>query len=171
MSATTERKSYTLTVPNWQPARLNQFVGRHWSSGHRLKKSDRILLAGYAMAAAIPPASGKRRVSLEITLSPRQRAGDPDAYWKSVLDGLVAARLLIDDNRQHVELGTVAFRRGDGRQTTIILEDEPSGELPNAGLCAVCGLDVRLSDPPRTPEGKPLHVGCDTTAMARADKR
>jgi hypothetical protein len=128
MSATTESKTYTLTVPDWQPARLNQFVGRHWSSGHRLKKADRLLLAGHAMAAGIPPASGKRRVSLCITLSARQRAGDPDAYWKSVLDGLVAARLLIDDNRQHAQLGTVEFLRGDARQTTIILEELTGGE-------------------------------------------
>jgi hypothetical protein len=37
---------------------------------------------------------------------------------------------------------------------------------PSAGLCAVCGLDVLLADPPRTPDGRPVHVGCDGAAQS-----
>jgi hypothetical protein len=58
-----------------------------------------------------------------LTLGPRQRGGDPDAYFKSVLDALVRAGLLIDDNRQGAELGDVTFARGLARRTEIVLED------------------------------------------------
>jgi hypothetical protein len=32
---------------------------------------------------------------------------------------------------------------------------------PSAGRCAVCNLDVFLADPPRTPDGQPMHAGCE----------
>jgi Holliday junction resolvase RusA-like endonuclease len=90
-----------------------------------LKRADRELIAWYAKAADVPTATGRRRVSLLLTLSPRQRGGDPDAYWKAVLDALVHARLLTDDNRQGVELGDVEYERASARATTILLQDLP----------------------------------------------
>jgi hypothetical protein len=81
------------------------------------------MIGTYARLARILPAKGKRRVSLHLTLAPRQRAADPDAFWKSTLDALVAAELLTDDNRQSVELGTVTFDRGPARRTVITLAD------------------------------------------------
>ena len=120
---TTSATVCRLTVPNWHPVRLNQFIGRHWAVKHRLKKSDRVLLGWYAKIEGIPPATGKRRVSLVITLAPRHRAADPDAYWKSALDALTAAGLLVDDSPRWCELGAVEFRRGADRQTEIVLED------------------------------------------------
>ena len=48
------------------------------------------MIGGHALEAGIPRATGRRRVSLHIVLAPRQRAGDPDAFWKSTLDALVA---------------------------------------------------------------------------------
>lgn len=114
---------HRIVIPGWHPARLNQWDGRHWSVRSRLKKADRELVGVYAKLARIPLAMGKRRVSLRITLGPRQRAGDPDAFWKSTLDALVHAGLLVDDNRQNVELGRVDFDRGPARATAIALED------------------------------------------------
>jgi Holliday junction resolvase RusA-like endonuclease len=114
---------HRLVIPAWHPARLNQWDGRHWSTRSRAKRCDRSIVAGYALQQRIPPATGKRRVSLVITLAPRQRAGDPDAYFKTVNDALVHAGLLLDDNRQGVELGTVEFLRGLARETEIVLED------------------------------------------------
>jgi hypothetical protein len=113
---------HEFTVPGWHPARLNQLLG-HWARAHRLKKTDGEIIALHAHLAGIPRASGRRRVSLTITLAPRQRAGDPDCYWKSALDGLVRAGLLVDDNRQNVELGPVEFDRGPARATTVLLEE------------------------------------------------
>ncbi len=115
---------YKLTIPGWHPARLNDLLG-HWSIRQRRKRSDRELVAFYALEQRIPPATGRRRVDLTLTLARRQRAGDPDAYWKSLLDALTAAGLLRDDNRQGVELGRVAFARGDCPATVIELEDLP----------------------------------------------
>ncbi|HEY7157897.1 MAG TPA: hypothetical protein VH575_28325 [Gemmataceae bacterium] len=116
-------KTHVLTIDGWHPARLNQWDGRHWTARARLKRSDREIVALYARLAAMPPATGKRRVSLRLTLEPRQRGGDPDAYFKSVLDALVHAGLLQDDNRQGAELGEVTFARGPKRRTEIVLED------------------------------------------------
>ena len=116
-------KVFRLTVPGWHPARLNQWDGCHWSRRSRLKKADRELIACYARLAEIALATGKRRVSLHLTLGPGQRAGDPDSYWKSLLDALTHAGLLVDDNRQNVELGPVHFVRGETCETLVILED------------------------------------------------
>jgi hypothetical protein len=115
--------THTLKIDGWHPAKINDLYRGHWAIRARLKRTDRELLAAYAKLAGIPQAEGKRRVSLVLTLAPGQRGGDPDAYWKSTLDALVHAGLLLDDNRQGVELGTVTFRRGPARQTTILLED------------------------------------------------
>ena len=113
---------HRITIPRWHPATVNQLL-RSVKGRIRLKKTDRELIGWYARCARITRATGRRRVSLEITLGPRQRASDPDAYWKSLLDALVQAGLLIDDTRQHVELGSVEFNRGPEHQTVILLED------------------------------------------------
>jgi hypothetical protein len=42
-----------------------------------------------------------------------QRAPDPDAFFKSLWDALVHAGMLVDDNRQHVELAPVTFSRAE----------------------------------------------------------
>jgi hypothetical protein len=114
---------HSLVIPNWHPRRLNELVGCSWQKRHRLKREDRELVAGYARLAGNPLAVVKRRVSLKLTLAPGQRAGDVDSYWKSLLDSLVCAGLLVDDDRQHVELGAVDFDHGAERETMIVLED------------------------------------------------
>jgi hypothetical protein len=114
---------FRLHIPSWHPARLNELLGCSWQRRHRLKKADRELVALYGKLARIPPATGRRRVCLHLVLGPGQRAGDPDAYWKSLLDALVACGLLVDDSRQWVELGEVTFSRGKARAAVITLED------------------------------------------------
>ena len=84
-------------------------------------------------------------MSLEITLAPRQRAGDPDAYWKSLLDALVRARLLVDDRRQYVELGAVTFARGKAKRTVVTLEDLPAWTRPSRPKAASRPRDARAS--------------------------
>lgn len=114
---------YFLRIPRWQPERLNRLIGCHWATKHRRKRADREMVAGYALAQQIPRAEGKRRVSLVVTLGPRQRGFDPDSPWKSLLDALVACGLLVDDSGRWVEAGAVTFERGRERGTLIILED------------------------------------------------
>jgi hypothetical protein len=115
--------THMLHIEGWHPARNNQWHGSHWAVRARLKKADRERVALHAGRVGVPHATGKRRVTLTITLGPRQRGGDPDAYWKACLDSLVSCGLLVDDNRQGVELAPVRFGRAKVKATTILLED------------------------------------------------
>ncbi len=112
-----------LVIDNWHPARLNSWDGRHWSVRARAKKFDRDLIGLEAIRQGIVKANGPRRVSLLIVLGKGQRGPDPDSLWKSTNDALVAAGLLVQDDRFHVELGTVTFSRGQTKRTEIVLED------------------------------------------------
>ena len=114
---------HVLTIPDWTPARLNQFDGRHWAVRANLKKADRQLVMIYFLTSQIPSARGKRRVSLDIMLGKHRRLSDPDAHWKSLLDALVHASLLVNDNPAGVELGPVTITKGPRTCTTITLED------------------------------------------------
>jgi hypothetical protein len=116
-----------LVVPDWHPATVNQLLAGV-RQRIRLKKADLEMVGTNAHLAGVPKATGKRRVSLRITLAPCQRGADPDAFWKSTLDSLVHAGLLVDDSREWVQLGTVTFDRGPGRSTVISLKDLPAGD-------------------------------------------
>jgi Holliday junction resolvase RusA-like endonuclease len=115
--------TYKLRIPSWQPTPLNKLLKAHWGTAGRLKRVDRQMIAGYCKANRIPTAQGPRAVKLTITLAPKQRAADPDAYWKSTLDALVEAQMLIDDNRQYCRCAGVDFERGTERATLIELEE------------------------------------------------
>lgn len=102
---------HVITIPNWRPALQNEWTGRHWAVKARMKKADRETVAAYALAAGVPKAAGKRRVSLTAYLGKGQRRWDPDNTWKSLLDALVACGVLADDSDKWAELGPVAFVR------------------------------------------------------------
>lgn len=116
---------YVIDVPDWRPATLNELTkrGNHFSAA-RLKKRDRKVVDDYARHAAIvPQALGKRRVSLVVVRAGRMQETDPDSLWKSLLDALVHAGMLVDDSPSYVELGTVEQPKGEAKATRIILED------------------------------------------------
>lgn len=110
-------------IPLWHPARLNQWDGAHWAVRAQLKADDREMVGIFCQQVGVPHAKKKRRVSLHIILAPRQRAADPDAWWKSLLDALVACGALLDDSPRWVELGPVTYERGMRKATAITLED------------------------------------------------
>lgn len=112
-----------LTIHDWHPARLNELLSGHWAVRAKRKRQDREIIFAYARQQDIEQATSKRRVDLEITIKPRQRAGDPDAYWKSLLDALVHTRLLVNDSYLWVEMGSVTFLRAACKSTTIVLTD------------------------------------------------
>jgi hypothetical protein len=114
---------HVLVIEGWHPCRLNQLVGCHWGTRSKRKRLDREVIALEALVQKIPKALGKRRISLVLTLAPRQRAGDPDSAWKSLLDALVAAGLLVNDSHLWCELGEVRFERGKAQRTVIVLTD------------------------------------------------
>jgi Holliday junction resolvase RusA-like endonuclease len=115
--------THGLIIRDWHPTPLNRLVGCHYGTRSRRKRFDRDLVAATALAGRVPKAAGKRRVGVRIVLGPRQRGCDPDAYWKSLLDALVACGLLLNDGRQGVELGAVRFDRDAKPRTEITLED------------------------------------------------
>ena len=112
--------SYSIHIPDWHPATLNKLMRNRWASA-KLKKSDREIIAHYFRN--VPKAKGKRFVHFTITLRKGQRAADPDAYYKSLLDSLVHAKMLMDDNRQGVEISQPAFIRGERMATLITIGD------------------------------------------------
>ena len=114
---------YTLEIPRWRPALLNELM-RSVKGKIRLKKEDREMVWAYASQSKIPPATGKRRVSLHVTLGKGMREFDADAPWKSLLDAMKHAKLIIDDSCEDVEQGPVTFSRDWKNWGTVIrLED------------------------------------------------
>jgi hypothetical protein len=114
---------WEIFVDGWRPASLNELLrGGPWGA-HRLKRRDREYVVLFANLARVPRAAAKRRVSLRITLPPKQRRWDGDALWKSLLDACVRAGLLKDDGPKWCELGGVDYVRGKALSTTIIVED------------------------------------------------
>lgn len=114
--------TWTVRIAGWHPARINELLG-DWRRASRRKKQDRVAIALPVSLAKVPRATGKRRVSVEIVLGPRQRGGDPDAYHKSLLDALKHCGAILDDRRQCVELTPVTYSRGPQRATVVTLED------------------------------------------------
>ena len=110
-----------IEIPNWRPMPLNKLMNCHWRKRQRLKKDDRDMVMSYCHRK--PKATCKRRVTLTIHLGKGQRKCDPDAYWKTTLDALVHAEMLVNDTSRWVELIPVVQTRGDWVGTTIELED------------------------------------------------
>lgn len=118
----------TITIPNWLPPRLNEFTDRHWAVRSRYKKAAKEMIGGYALLCRIPPAIGRRRVTLTLTMLPGQRRPDVDAYWKAVLDSLVCCKAIRGDDPKWVEIAPVVYRRGAEKATVIALEEIPRGD-------------------------------------------
>jgi hypothetical protein len=121
---------HMLEIPRWHPATVNQLL-RSVRGRIRLKQQDRQMIWSYCRLQQIPPAQGKRRVTLTIVLAPHQKAGDPDAYFKSLGDACVKAHLLVNDSHLYVEWVPVVFERSPaGWGTRITLEDLAEGTEP-----------------------------------------
>ena len=114
---------YTLEIPRWRPALLNELM-RSVKGKIRLKKQDREMICAYAWQAKIPRATGKRRVSLHITLRKGMREFDVDAPDKSLYDAMKHAKLIVDDSVKFLERGPLTFSRDPKAWgTKITLED------------------------------------------------
>lgn len=112
---------WEIAIPGCHPPRLNQLMHCHWAVKNKRKKAWTLALGTFAQG--VPTATTKRRVTLVITLAPKQRSPDVDAFWKSVLDSCVALGLLVDDNPKWVEISPVVYLRGEDKATTLVLED------------------------------------------------
>ena len=114
---------YTVEIPDFLPTPLNRLLGSHWAVAAKMKKKDAEIIGWYVRLHEIPKATGPRKVSLRFILPRKKRAFDPDAAWKVLLDSLTACGALVDDNRQHVQLGEIRFHRGEEAHTIVTLED------------------------------------------------
>jgi hypothetical protein len=85
-----------------------------------MAESDKDIVGFHAKMAGLPRAERPRRVGAVITKP--GRLADVDAYYKSLLDCLVACCLLIDDSPAWCELAPWKIERGP-RQTVVTLED------------------------------------------------
>jgi hypothetical protein len=121
--ADTPARQWTFRIDNYHPTRLNQLLGVHWAVAGRMKRRDREMIAAHAALACVPRATGKRLVTLRIILGKGQRGADPDAFFKALLDAMVHAGLLVDDNRQGVVLAPVEYERAAKKATVITLVD------------------------------------------------
>jgi hypothetical protein len=123
-----EGATYRVPVPGWHPATMTELIQRGVRARVRAKKRDRKVIADYlVLAARVPAAAGRRRVTLELVYPPGRTRRDEDGCWKSLLDALVWNGLLVDDGPAWVECLPVAYSEGPGRAAVITLEDPPSG--------------------------------------------
>lgn len=113
-----------LVIDRWIPTPLNKLLG-DWRRAQRLKKDDRDMVIASTLLARLPKATRRRRVDLVVTLPKGQRAWDRDALWKSTLDSLKHAKLLVDDNPTWCVPGDVTYERSGTTafSTKILLTD------------------------------------------------
>jgi hypothetical protein len=112
-----------ITIPGWKPFTLNELLKVHWAKAGRMKAADRGMVAAYAILEGVPPATGKRRVSLRVVLPKGAKRWDLDNTWKSLLDACVQCKILKNDSPDWCETGDVEFVRGEVFETTILLEE------------------------------------------------
>lgn len=112
--------SMKIIIPDYKIPSLNEYVGKHWSVGHKLKNECKGLVIAYSRH--IPKAQRKRRIDLHIVLGKGRRKLDRDNSYKLILDALVNAELLIDDNEKYCDLGDITYSRGVP-STEILLTD------------------------------------------------
>jgi hypothetical protein len=114
---------WTLAVDGWLPPSLNVLLRMHWARRAKLKSGVYLLVWVLGREAGIPPATGKRRVSLRLTVVNRSHAMDPDNALKVLMDACVQAKFLVDDRAEFCELGRVEIVKGARKRTEIVLED------------------------------------------------
>lgn len=116
--------THALTLPDYLPLKVNDLLRMNRHARNRALKVEADLVAGYALQARLPHATGKRRVSVTFSAPGGRGAktADPDARLKGLLDALVRCGLLVDDSPDWCALGAVECERGQ-KQTRIILEE------------------------------------------------
>jgi Holliday junction resolvase RusA-like endonuclease len=120
------RREWVLSIPNWTPPSVNRlWKASHWSVGHRIKQQvGRTIYGAWLVSRpAVMCATGKRRVSVAVTVAGRGGMIDPDNALKTLLDGLVKNHLLVDDSARYCEIGVVRVERGKEKGTVVTLED------------------------------------------------
>lgn len=117
-----EAVTWTLAIPGWHPAPINQLLKGRWTAS-KLKDRDRQMIGTAVLAGGIPRATGQRRVRLLVVWPAGQRSVDKDALYKSLLDALVHSGALKNDSAAWCEPERPRYARGEELITFITLED------------------------------------------------
>jgi Holliday junction resolvase RusA-like endonuclease len=118
--------TYRLVIEGWRPALTNELMG-HPMKARRLKARDAEALAEARQSLGVPDPTGPRLVRLTIR-GPFRRRPDPDAPFKSLLDGLTRAGLILDDSADKCRWEQPVYEFQRERYTTEIeIEDIPNG--------------------------------------------
>lgn len=125
---------WEIPIDGWRPHALNELMKAYHMRAAQMKRLDRdhVIVFASMLAKRIPPPTSKRRISLRITLPPRQRRWDIDAFQKSTLDACKHATLIRDDNENWAEWGGVTYVRNPAADTcsTVVIVEEPDGRTP-----------------------------------------
>lgn len=109
-----------ITIPDYKVPSLNEYIGRKWPVGQKFKNECKQLMRAYSRH--LPNASQRRRVDMHIVLGKGRRKMDKDNAYKLILDSLVYAGMLFNDNDQWCEIGDLTYSRGSPA-TIITLTD------------------------------------------------
>lgn len=112
-----------LVIDGWHPTLKNVLIRLHWSKRNKAVQGDKAVVFWAARAQGLTKAAGKRYVTLLVRHTKNAKVGDPDAFWPNINDGLVAAGLLVDDNKDWLKLGGVTFEVAHRKGVVVTLED------------------------------------------------
>lgn len=118
---------WEIAIAGWVPPSLNRLVYRHWAAARRIKKAAMEVVILHCHVAGVPRATGRRRVSVAVTVKQKSHAIDPDNALKVLLDALVRAGVLVDDSARWCELGPVTVAVG-AKGTRLTVEDLEGGD-------------------------------------------
>jgi len=118
---------WTISLPMLPLSMNKRERTSHWVRSKELEQITQAV-AVLAREQHIPPATAKRRVTVEIHKTKRSRVTDDpanrDSRAKSILDAMVATGLLVDDSDEWLDWQHV--HEGDKRdqvETVITIED------------------------------------------------
>jgi hypothetical protein len=114
--------TWHVTIANWRPRTVNELLSMHWRACGRAKAGDMNVIAIHCYAAKVPKATGRRAVSIRMVCA-KGRSLDPDAVPKSLLDALVQAGYLMDDNTTWLQFDGCTIERGKQLSTNITIRD------------------------------------------------
>lgn len=128
--------TWTLELPGVLPDSMNvRERSSHWKRAKELADLT-VLIGATAKALRIPPAKGRRAVTVTIHKSLRSRVTDDpanrDSRAKSLLDAMVATGLLRDDSDRWLEWRHVHEGERMRMVSTVIEISDVTNEQENA---------------------------------------
>jgi hypothetical protein len=116
-------RAWLIVIPKWTPPSLNSFLSSHWAARRKSKGAAMALVGACCFQAGVTRATGRRRVSIVVTVNHRSHRFDSDNVPKAILDGLKHAGALVDDGPDWCECVPPEVVVGTDKGTVIRLEE------------------------------------------------